>query len=128
MGLFSELSSSGRPERSFVGGVWSQTMNAIWPLARLELFDQGIRLRAGLRLLGWLIPVWEARYADLTAAQLIATPSGGRGVCVYPIGPAGPIVFWSRRAADIIDHLQLHAVPIDHSVTQLPWAANVNHP
>jgi hypothetical protein len=120
--------SGGPPDRTFVGGLWSETMSAIWPLVRLELFGWGIGLRASTRGLGWLIPAWTARYEELTGAQLVRVPVASRGVCFHTVTAAGLIVFWSRRGTDILDHLQVHGVPVDRSVSQLSWGAHLHHP
>ena len=111
------------PGQAFAGGLWSAAGNAIWPLARLELLEEGIRVR-GVR---WLVPAWQARYQDLAGAQLIAAPLASRGVYVQAAG-TDPIVFWSRRAASILDCLQLHGVPVGRSPIRLPWGANTYHP
>ena len=116
------------PERTFAGGLWSAAGSAIWPLARLELLGWGIRVRGSVRGLRWLVPVWEARYGELTGAQLIWVPTASRGVYVRTANEADSIVFWSRRGSDILDHLQVHGVPADRSVTRVPWGSNAYHP
>lgn len=116
------------PERTFAGGLWSETMNVAWPLARLELSGWGIRFRASVRVLGWLIPRLEVPYEELTGAQLISAPVTSRGVCLYTAKATGPIVFLSRRGSDILDHLQMHGVRVDQSAARLPWGTNLHHP
>jgi hypothetical protein len=118
----------GPPERGFTGGLWSAAGNAIWPLARLELLDWGVRVRGSARGLRWLVPGWEARYGELTGAQLVWVPIASRGVYLRTASAGDSIVFWSRRGTDILDHLQVHGVPADRSVTRLPWGANARHP
>ena len=119
----------GRPaERAFAGGLWSAAGSAIWPLARLELLGWGIRVRGSVRGLRWLVPVWQARYGELTGAQLIWVPIASRGVHVRTANEADSIVFWSRRGSDILDHLQVHGVPAGRPVTRLPWGSNAYHP
>jgi hypothetical protein len=116
------------PERTFAGGLWSETINVAWPLARLELSCWGIRFGASVRVLGWLIPRLDVSYEELTGAQLISAPAASRGVCLYIASATGPIVFLSRRGTGILDHLQVHGVQVDRSVTRLPWGANLHHP
>ena len=118
----------GPPEQTFVGGLWSGTVSAIWPLARLELSGWGIGLRASTRVLGWLIPAGDAGYEDVSGAHLIWAPIASRGVCLHALTAADPIVFWSRRGPDILDHLQIHGLPVDRSVTRLSWGAHLDHP
>jgi hypothetical protein len=49
-------------------------------------------------------------------------------VYVRTANGADSIVFWSRQGSDILDHLQVHGVPADRSVTRLPWGINAHHP
>jgi len=120
--------AGGPPERTFAGGLWSAAGSAIWPLARLELLDVGIQVRGSVRGLRWLVPAWRARYDELTGAQLIWAPIANHGVYLRTAAAAGPIIFWTRQGSAILDHLQTHGVPADHSVTRLPWGANTHHP
>jgi hypothetical protein len=120
--------AGGPPERTFAGGLWSAAGNAIWPLARLELLDGGVQVRGSVRGLGWLVPPWQARYEDLTGAQRIWAPIANHGVYLQTAAAAGSIIFWSRQGAAILNHLQIHGVPADHSVTRLQWGANIYHP
>ena len=85
-------------------------------------------MRGSARGLRWLAPAWEARYGELAGAQLVWVPIASRGVYVRTANPADSIVFWSRRGSDILDHLQVHGVPTDRSVTRLPWGINAHHP
>jgi hypothetical protein len=118
---------SGPPARAFTGGLWSASGSAIWPLARLELSGRGIGVRASTRVLRWLIPAWDARYEDIAGAQRVFVPIANRGVYIRALTAAGPIVFWTRRGADVLEHLQLHGVAVDWSVGQIPWGVHLDH-
>ena len=118
----------GPPERTFTGGLWSAAGSAIWPLARLELLEQGIRVRGRVGGLRRLVPAWEARYEELSGAQLVRVPIASHGVYVRTANAADSIIFWTSRGSEILDHLQVHGVPADRSVTRLPWGANAHHP
>ena len=118
---------TGPPDRAFIGGLWSASGSAIWPLARLELFGWGIGVRSSTRVLGRLIPAWSARYEDIAGVQRIFVPLANRGVYIRALAAAEPIVFWTRRGADILDHLQLHGVPVDWSVGRGPWGVHLDH-
>ena len=120
--------ADGPPERAFAGGLWSGAGSAIWPLARLELLPGRIQVRGSVWGLRWLVPAWQARYDELTGAQLIRAPIASRGVYLQTATAAGPAIFWTRQGAAILDHLQTHGVPTDHTVTRLPWGANTHHP
>lgn len=117
-----------RPERAFIGGLWSAAGSVIWPLARLELLGCGVRVRGSVRGLSWLVPVREARYGELAGAQLVRVPVASRGVYLRAASQADSFVFWSRRGNEILDHLQMHGVPTDRSEMRLPWGSNTYHP
>jgi hypothetical protein len=74
----------------------------------------------------WLIPAWDARYEDIAGAQRVFVPIANRGVYIRAL-TAGPIVFWTRHDADVLEHLQLHGVAVDWSVGQIPWGVHLDH-
>jgi hypothetical protein len=64
------LMSAG-PESSCRGGMRLAWFNATWPLVRLVLMRNGIRLEPSIRFLRWMVPVWEVRYDELLEAQAV---------------------------------------------------------
>jgi hypothetical protein len=118
----------GPTERTFTGGLCSAAGNAIWPLARLvllDLGDPGAGQRSRAAMAG---PGVGGQVGELTGEQPISARIASRGVYVQTANPAGSVVFWSRWGTDILDHLQVHGVPADRSVTRLPWGGNAYHP
>lgn len=61
---------------SFVGGVrfgFTGIGNRTWPMARLTLLREGVRIGPSVPWLSVLVPVWEARYEDLGEVQAVGT-------------------------------------------------------
>lgn len=109
------------PDRAYVGGLTTSAMSSTWPFARLELYDSGIRLTGSVRLVRWIIPVWEAQYAELTKADMVAAPMA-RGGVRFSVHNGSQIIFWTfDDAAEIVDILESRGVPVDRSVSRIGW-------
>jgi hypothetical protein len=109
---------AGPPIAVWTGGMKTRSVNSTGGTARLELFDWGIRVR-GLGPWRWLLPVWEARYEELTAAQMIKFPIANPGVLMHTSGAPVPLVFVTFRGLEIVDQLEARGVPVDRSVSRL---------
>lgn len=117
----------GQQTATFRGGIWRPgKLDADEGTARLEFFDWGIRLGssglvklASLGLARFLMPVWEARYEELTEARLMTAP-GHHGVRLRVAGSADPVMFWTSQGSDVLDRLQEHAVSVDRAADQVP--------
>jgi hypothetical protein len=94
------MSSAGRelgmpltpPDSTFVGGALTAMVIATSPLARLELFDWGVRLSSSARLLRQLplhVATWEARYEELAVVRSVTVrgTSGLAGSAVHHRSP-----------------------------------------
>lgn len=104
-----------RRTAAFRGGMLRPgKINAGRGTTKLEFFDWGVRLRCGL-----MMPVWEARYEELTEARLVTAPSR-HGVRLRAGDGEGEILFWTRRGPEVLDHLQEHAVLVDRAADQVP--------
>ena len=132
MGLRQQTRSAGRvvgmpesrPEAVFFGGALSRTVSATWPLARLEIFDWGVRLDSSARFLHCLplsVPTWEARYEELVTVRHV-TGAAGFGLRFAVSGTPEAVVFWSRRCSEILDRLGAEGVAVDRSLTSLKLA------
>jgi len=117
----------GRGTARFRGGMWRPgKVNAGAGTARLEFFDWGIRLGssgvaslAGLGLGRYLMPVWEARYEELTEARLVTAPKH-RGIRLRAGVGSDEVIFWTNQGSDILDRLEQHLVPVDRIADQVP--------
>jgi hypothetical protein len=88
------------------------------PLARLEFFDWGVRLR-GTMMSRWVVPTWEARYDEMAIAELVALPASRIAVCFRLRDDAGVMAFLSDRSREILPLLQKHGVQVNRSVTAI---------
>ncbi len=103
------------------GGVGNATM----PLARLELFDWGVRVAPSVGFLRALVPTWEARYSDLGTADLVKGPFfGSRGVRLRLHHDDRPLVFWTYSDKAILGELAGHGVSVTSTRSKLPWMSN----
>src|SRR5690348_16199982 len=107
-----ESVANAAPKKTFRVGLRSRTGSVSTPIGRLEFFNWGIRMGAGGRLTQRLIPIWEARYDELAMAQRVSAPIANHGVRFSTPDHAEPIVFWSSRYSEILDHLDTHGVPV----------------
>ena len=113
--------SQTSPDRTYAGALTTPAMSATSPLARLELYDSGIRLAGSVRIVRWIIPVWEAQYAELTEADMVSSPLRERGVR-FSAHNSSPIIFWTfDDAAEIVDILESRGVAVDRSVSRIGW-------
>jgi hypothetical protein len=108
----------GDPIQIFPGGVMARHVLTSGTLARLELFDWGVRLR-GIAISRWLVPTWEARYSELAIAELVALPQSRNAVWFRLRGQASGIAFLSDHNLRILPLLEKHGVPVNRSVTKI---------
>jgi hypothetical protein len=109
---------------AFLGGLRSGSVNATWPLVRLECFDWGIRLRGSARPWRRLTPTWEARYEDLATVQLVSSMS--TGIRFAATGRTDAVVFWTFKSSEIMDHLDARGAPVDRSPKSFQQAGGVS--
>jgi hypothetical protein len=105
----SVLPATSEPDRRFVGGMrvggglrWS--FNATWPLAVLELHDDGLRLVTRGRLMRSIAPVWEANYKELTEVRAVGKiPLFTTGVRLrVATGENSWAIFWCLRRERVL--------------------------
>jgi hypothetical protein len=85
-------------------------------LARLEVFDWGVRIR-GIAISRWIVPTWEARYEELAIAELVTMRFSRVAVWLRLRGEADGIGFLTSRSQDILRQLEQHQVPVNRSLT-----------
>lgn len=105
------------PERVFVGDVMRQRVVTSGGLARLEIFDWGIRVR-GTVFSRWVVPTWDARFEELAIAELVKTQQSRIAVWFrLRDEPGGGTAFLSSWHGEILGLLEQHDVPVNRSVT-----------
>lgn len=114
----------GEPEKSVPGGVMCKHLITSGSLARLELFDWGVRVR-GTVISRWLVPTWEARYGDLAIAELVTLPHSRIAVWLRLRGEPDGMAFLSGRNEDILRVLERHDVPVNRSVARINRVAEL---
>jgi len=114
----------GEPERYYLGGVMCKHLITSGTLAKVELFDWGVRIR-GIVLSRWVVPTWEARYEDLAIAELVTMPHSRIAVWFRLRGEADGMAFLSERCEDILRVLERHEVPVNRSVAQISSVAEL---
>jgi hypothetical protein len=115
---------AGESELTCYGGVMSRGLMTSGALARLDLLDWGVRIR-GIPVARWRVPRWEARYAELAIAELVATPFSRIAVWFRVQGEAGGMGFLTERSRDILAALEKHEVLVNRSVQQIKSAEDM---
>jgi len=105
--------------RLFRGGVMGRHIITSGTLVRLEFYDWGVRLR-GTAISRWVVPTWEAKYAELAIIRRVSLPASRLAVWLRVRGEPGiAIGFLSDATGQILPVLEEHGVQVDRSVTQV---------
>jgi hypothetical protein len=108
----------------FRGGIrrgnFTSGVNDTWPLARLDVFSNGLRIGPSTRFVRPLVPTWEVQLDELTESQVI-TCMGSKGVRFRASDPADWIVFWTFRPSEVISYLSGHGVNVNEQVRRVPF-------
>lgn len=111
--------ADGDLRRLFRGGVMGRHIITSGSLARLEFYDWGVRLR-GTAISRWVVPTWEAQYAELAIIRRVSLPASRLAVWLRVRGePSSAIGFLSDFTGQILPVLAEHGVQVDNSVTQV---------
>jgi hypothetical protein len=112
---------AGEPNRVFTGDVLCRHALMSGSMARLELFDWGVRLH-GIAISRWIVPTWEARFEDLAIAELATLRFSRFAVWFRLRGGADGIGFLTHWSKDILRELEKHDVPVNRSVIKVSRA------
>jgi hypothetical protein len=115
---------TGESELTCYGGVLCRGLMTSGMLVRLDLLDWGVRMR-GIPVSRWIVPRWEARYAELALAELVATPFSRISVWFRVQGEPGGMGFLTERSRDILAGLEKHEVLVNRSVQQIRSAEDM---
>ena len=109
---------AGGPSALFRGGVMARHILTSGSLARLELFDWGVRL-SGTVISRWIVPTWEATYDQLAIAELVTLPASRIAVWLRLRGEPHAIGFLTVDHREILTLLQERGVPVNRVITQV---------
>jgi uncharacterized membrane protein len=112
---------AGEPNRVFTGDVLCRHSLMSGSMARLELFDWGVRLH-GIAISRWIVPTWEARFEDLAIAELVTLRFSRFAVWFRLRGGVDGIGFLTHWSKDILRELEKHDVPVNRSVIKVSRA------
>jgi hypothetical protein len=112
---------AGEPNRVFTGDVLCRHSLTSGSMARLELFDWGVRLH-GIAISRWIVPTWEARFEDLAIAELVTLRFSRFAVWFRLRGGVDGIGFLTHWSKDILRELEKHDVPVNRSVIKVSRA------
>jgi hypothetical protein len=112
---------AGESNRVFSGDVLCRHSLMSGSMARLELFDWGVRLH-GIAISRWIVPTWEARFEDLAIAELVTLQFSRFAVWFRLRGGADGIGFLTHWSNDILRELEKHDVPVNRSVMKISRA------
>jgi hypothetical protein len=118
---------AGESELACYGGVMCRGLMTSGTLVRFDLLDWGVRLR-GTPMARWIVPRWEARYAELAIAELVVTPFSRIAVWFKIQGEPGGMGFLTDRSRDILAGLEKHEVLVNRSVQQIRSAEDMYGP
>jgi len=109
---------AGESELTCYGGIMCRGLMTSGNLVRLDLMDWGVRMR-GIPISRWIVPRWEARYAELAIAELVVTPFSRIVVWFRVQGEPGGMGFLTDRSRDILNVMEKHEVLVNRSVQQI---------
>jgi hypothetical protein len=106
-------------ERIFIGDVMRKHVVTSGGLARLEIYDWGVRVR-GMPLSKWLVSTWEASFDEIALAGLVTTPHSRIAVWLrLRQGLGDGDAFLSTWHDDILELLDKHGVPVNRVVSTI---------
>jgi hypothetical protein len=108
----------GELQQLFRGGVMARHIITSGSLAKLELYDWGVRL-CGTMISRWVVPTWEAKYDELAMVKLVALPASRIAVWLRLRSGASAIAFLTERSLEVLPALAKHGVHVDRHVTKI---------
>lgn len=111
------------PSLSFIGGmrlpcrIFGFNMpvgyNVTWPLARLDLLEDGVRIYSNVgRPLSIIVPTWEAGYSELTEVSAVGIGRFASGVRFRTATDGSWIIFWSLQREQLLEALRPIGLPL----------------
>jgi hypothetical protein len=114
---------SAHAMKSFLGGLRSQSGFALWPLVRLSLSGQGVRVAPSIDALARFVPTLTIELDTIDRAERISgvgiVPSPG--VRILFKEAKTPIIFWTLSPRRVLDALEAQGVAVDRTRHRAPF-------
>jgi hypothetical protein len=102
----SDFDTAGTPLASHVGGMRLGMLTATWPLARLDIFQQGLRLHGSNRMFRAITPVWEASFREIRDVQAVGKVQPlTTGIRFRLDSRNESAIFWSAHRPEVLADL-----------------------
>jgi len=114
---------SAHTMKSFLGGLRSQSGFALWPLVRLSLSRQGIRVAPSINAFARFVPTLTLELDTIDRAERISgvgiVPSPGVRF-LFREGKSS-IIFWTLSPRRLLDALEAQDVAVDRTPHRAPF-------
>jgi hypothetical protein len=112
-------------DASFVGGMrygYIGGVNWTYPMVTLDIYESGLELRSTFSVLRFLVPVWRARYDEISTVHWLGSPTPDssavigltivRGVRLATTD-GNYVIFWCHQRNQVLDALTRHGLKIE---------------
>jgi hypothetical protein len=113
---------------SFVAGARWPWANASLLLVRLDFHEHGVRVHGSTRVLGWVLPDWQATYRDIVRSEhVVMRMSAADGLRLRTAQPNGWVIFWTTSSVEgLLARLASVGVPTSSATQRIGFLSGSN--